>query len=471
MAKLTKFLVLFVALGILALGCQNQPNMVEPQSAPPAPSAKITLENGSTFESATLYVHILDVSGQSVDVHRITSDWDEGTVTWNNFGSSYASAVEGSFVADAYDWRTVDLTSLVESWMLGTYDNFGVLLDQVTKAFPRTRYFAHESGMNIPFLRVCYSTSGGTVCDDYPAIADAYIHEANPDFNNGYAATFYTGWAFDTDLEKQAMLQFDLPTIPQLAAIGDTVWYDDDNDGIQDGGELGAPGVTVNLYDCADNLLATTVTDADGFYIFDDLTPGDYYVEFIPPEGYDFSPQDQGMDDAKDSDADPITGKTICTTLDAGERDMTWDAGLYMPPHEGCTLTIGFWKTHAGFGPQANVVSPLLPIWLGTPGGTCSIPVTDSAIAHDILLQNVYGHPDNGLTKLYAQLLGAKLNIASGASESSVKNTISKADEFIADNCYGDWDSLSSADQAKVLRWHDKLDDYNNGIIGPGHCD
>jgi hypothetical protein len=130
------------------------------------------------------------------------------------------------------------------------------------------------------------------------------------------------------------------------AALGDYVWYDTNMDGIQDREEPGIEGVTVNLYNCADVLLATMATDADGLYLFDGLTPGDYYVEFILPSGYVFSPQDQGVDDAIDSDADPVTGKTVCTTLDAGETDLTWDAGMYEEPADGEGCTPGYWKNH-----------------------------------------------------------------------------------------------------------------------------
>ncbi|HOX04494.1 MAG TPA: SdrD B-like domain-containing protein [Candidatus Paceibacterota bacterium] len=63
-------------------------------------------------------------------------------------------------------------------------------------------------------------------------------------------------------------------------SIGDTIWRDWDGDGIQDPGEEGIPGVTVNLY-AADGttLLATTVTDANGFYEFKGLTDGTYVVK------------------------------------------------------------------------------------------------------------------------------------------------------------------------------------------------
>ena len=54
---------------------------------------------------------------------------------------------------------------------------------------------------------------------------------------------------------------------------------------------------------------------------------GDYYLDFILPGGYAFSPQDQGNDDNKDSDANPSTGQTAVTTLSSGESDLTWAAG------------------------------------------------------------------------------------------------------------------------------------------------
>lgn len=118
------------------------------------------------------------------------------------------------------------------------------------------------------------------------------------------------------------------PALP--AAIGDLVWYDSNRNGIQDAGEVGIDGATVKLYDGAGNLVATTTTAGGGIYSFTGLTPGDYYIEFTLPAGYDgFSPQDQGIDDAKDSDADTTTGKAAATTLVSGENDLTWDAGVY----------------------------------------------------------------------------------------------------------------------------------------------
>ncbi|MCO5067491.1 MAG: isopeptide-forming domain-containing fimbrial protein [Kiritimatiellae bacterium] len=114
-----------------------------------------------------------------------------------------------------------------------------------------------------------------------------------------------------------------------FAAIGDTVWLDVNGDGIQSGGsETGMPNLTVTLYDAQTNVLGTTTTDASGYYTFTNLVPGAYFVGFTPPSGYMLTAQDQGGDDALDSDADPITGLTALTILESGEYDPTWDAGL-----------------------------------------------------------------------------------------------------------------------------------------------
>ncbi len=120
----------------------------------------------------------------------------------------------------------------------------------------------------------------------------------------------------------------------QTTALGNRVWYDTNANGIQDFGEAGVNGVTVNLYLEGFGLVGTTTTATvgleDGIYQFNDLVPGNYYVDFILPTDHVFAPANRGSNDSVDSDADRTTGQTTQTTLESGEVDLSWDAGIYL---------------------------------------------------------------------------------------------------------------------------------------------
>ena len=120
------------------------------------------------------------------------------------------------------------------------------------------------------------------------------------------------------------------------ASIGNLVWLDVNANGLQDGGaETGMPDVVVRLYDIATNVVGITTTDVSGVYSFTNLIPGTYFVGFASPVAYFVSPQDQGGDDALDSDVNPVTSWTVPTQLTGGENDLSWDMGLYLPASLG----------------------------------------------------------------------------------------------------------------------------------------
>ncbi|HEY5952518.1 MAG TPA: myxococcus cysteine-rich repeat containing protein [Kofleriaceae bacterium] len=117
-----------------------------------------------------------------------------------------------------------------------------------------------------------------------------------------------------------------------------------------------------------------------------------------------------------------------------------------------CTLTQGYWKNHASEWPVTSVT-------LG------SVTYTQ-AQALDIFAQPVAG---NGLVSLAHQLIAAKLNVASGASN-TVVNEIAQADSAIGALVVPPVGAgyLSTASTAGLAQ---ALDDYNTGKTGPGHCD
>ncbi len=75
--------------------------------------------------------------------------------------------------------------------------------------------------------------------------------------------------------------------VPNLN-LGNTVWYDANNDGIRQNTEVGLAGVTVNLYAAGNTttIFKTTTTDVNGFYSFTNLLPGNYIVGVVTPSGY-----------------------------------------------------------------------------------------------------------------------------------------------------------------------------------------
>ncbi|MCB0189414.1 MAG: hypothetical protein KDE31_34320, partial [Caldilineaceae bacterium] len=114
--------------------------------------------------------------------------------------------------------------------------------------------------------------------------------------------------------------------------IGDRVWVDANQDGVQDEGGTGYEGMTVELFEgCTDTTqaAATKVTSNSGQYLFTNLAPGQYRLRFTAPAGYSFSPKDQSGEPG-DSDANS-DGLTDCLTLAAGEENYDIDTGIYDP--------------------------------------------------------------------------------------------------------------------------------------------
>ncbi len=123
------------------------------------------------------------------------------------------------------------------------------------------------------------------------------------------------------------------------ASIGDYVFQDNDQDGIQDGDESGIDGVTVMLIDVNGTMVASTTTANGGFYEFSNLIPGDYQVKFTAPTVGGLtailSDADQGGDDTLDSDAIAVSGTddaiTQVITIISGNDENDVDAGFFFP--------------------------------------------------------------------------------------------------------------------------------------------
>lgn len=133
----------------------------------------------------------------------------------------------------------------------------------------------------------------------------------------------------------------------QAATLGDRVWIDANGNGVQDAGEVGLPDVTLSLHTSDGTLVATTVTDNNGQYVFTDVAPGDYYIQVTVPTGYVLTSPNQGSDEGADSDVDTTTSRTALITVAGGETLDTWDVGF---------IPLGHIAGIAWIDPNANAV-------------------------------------------------------------------------------------------------------------------
>jgi|GEM_PF-2590285 len=127
-------------------------------------------------------------------------------------------------------------------------------------------------------------------------------------------------------LSNQQDMSNDMGIYP-LASLGDTIWLDSNNDGIQDANESGVVNIKVSLYDSSNNYIRSVNTDSNGSYLFTNLEPGDYYIHVDHNNTYSFTQPSQGTK-SSDSDIDPTTGKSDLITLGVGENNTSLDGGL-----------------------------------------------------------------------------------------------------------------------------------------------
>lgn len=141
---------------------------------------------------------------------------------------------------------------------------------------------------------------------------------------------------------------------------------------------------------------------------------------------------------------------------DTSPESLLWILGglsIELPTYSQGTFTQGYWKNH----PEEW---PVTSLDLG------NITYEKEQLL-SILKTPVKG---NGLVSLAHQLIAAKLNVANGADPSSISNTIDDADLLIGDSEIPPVgkDKLKPKETSSLIKI---LDSYNNGLIGPGHCD
>jgi len=199
--------VLIVSVFVISIimSCSNNlANMSEIDGG----NTRFLIPNNATIVSAELFIYSSSVSDVDpvVNLHRVTSPWEEMTVTWNNFGAAYDSLVIDSNIISGPGWYSFDIKPLIMGWIGNDYPMYGILLDQNRVS----GYVWYSSRENIvletrPYLKLVLEING-TILEEDPEelFADTYIWETNPDRNAG-TNDLYTGMI---TLEKQTLINF-----------------------------------------------------------------------------------------------------------------------------------------------------------------------------------------------------------------------------------------------------------------------
>jgi hypothetical protein len=161
---------------------------------------------------------------------------------------------------------------------------------------------------------------------------------------------------------------------------------------------------------------------------------------------------------------------------------------LLCPP-EGCSLTQGYWKTHSEYGP-----APYDGTWNQLPGGDGVAGAGNDGgdnpfFSTGLTWHAIWGEPPSGgndYIKLAHQWMAATLNGLNGANLSVINGgagdvtwgsctagTLSCAENLLSQYAaqWDDPDSIPDDVNDEMGAMASRLDDYNNGLIGPGHCD
>ncbi|MEW6126182.1 MAG: C25 family cysteine peptidase [Acidobacteriota bacterium] len=186
--------------------------------------------------------------------------------------------------------------------------------------------------------------------------------------------------AFTTGINGANDHTFDFGFLPAASAvysIGNRVFFDTNNNGIMDGGEVGIDGVTVQLLDGSNNVLnsqtTTTAGGNAGYYRFDSLAAGTYKIRIAAANftgtgalvGYQNSANATSGTDQRDNGTDPVannpsTAGVVSANIVLGngplplsEPDFTASgAGAHAPTlgdvRDDLTVDFGFYKLCLG---------------------------------------------------------------------------------------------------------------------------
>jgi len=281
-----------------------------------------TLSNWIVANQAT-GIHGAQISSAPViNVNGIL--WYGNTTNSSGVGVSASNAVTGNPLFDTDGAHLKSGSAAIDQGV-----NAGVTVDIDGEIRPSgsgydlgaDEYIAGSSPLSMSLGRTAFSSGGGRTSGSSMTVNGLIGQPGAVGQTQGSSLTLRAGfWAGPAA---------NISSIPNTT-LGNLVWEDTNANGIQDAGEPGMAGVLVKLLDANGvQVGSATITDSSGQYSFTAPVGAQYRISVALPDGYAFSAQDWGSDDAKDSDVDPATSQTALFWAVNGVTDTSLDAGMY----------------------------------------------------------------------------------------------------------------------------------------------
>ena len=157
--------------------------------------------------------------------------------------------------------------------------------------------------------------------------------------------------------------------------------------------------------------------------------------------------------------ADFVTNDTGITGSDS------WTVAVSVPCTGGCTLSPGYWKTHSEHGP-----APYDYTWSMLAGGANTPFFLSGQTYYQVLWNDSSG--GNAYYILAQAYIAAEMNFLNGADPTAAQAAFDEATSLLQTYTPDQIAALKGKSPVRqtFICLAEILDDYNNGLIGPGHC-
>jgi len=287
-----------------------------------------------------------------------------------------------------------------------------------------------------------------------PTGGDPDLGTPNEDFGGpgiGVAGEAGSAYENNTAIGKVLIISEDLDPADPDDAAGENVYFSFDfsaltnvtvySMNVLDIESVEAPA-TVTFYDAANNVIGSPFNLPD---------PGDngFYNQVFGEDGV------AGVD------------SMVVSMHGSGAIDnIVFQSIIPPPPGEGCTRTLGYWKNHTQYS-----AAPRDATWDELGALAENTPFFLSGQTYLQVLQTEAG--GNAYYILASQYIAATLNtLAEATTTTEVDDALSQAEWLFNTYTPAQIAALkgSSTLRQSFINYATILDDYNNGVVGPGHC-